>query len=185
MPQRERGRDHRPHGARGLRHALDQDRGHRRGRHTATRCLRLGRGRPHPDRGRVSGLSLHHRGSRRCRPSAQRGLRGSDALGRPHRIGAGPEQHLRPARAPGAFPGRAAGDRRRAGSALASHGGDGTGLRRDPSQHRRGQGGRSGGHGRSLLPRPQGRKTGAVRRADGAARHGRPSTPVLGKAFLE
>ena len=48
LPLGQGGGDHRAHGARGVRHALDQARGDRRGRHAAAGCLRARRSGAHP-----------------------------------------------------------------------------------------------------------------------------------------
>ena len=50
LPLREGSRHDRAHGARGVRHDLDQARSDRRPRHAAARRLRAGRGGPHPVR---------------------------------------------------------------------------------------------------------------------------------------
>ena len=92
LPQREGGGDDRAHGARAVRHAVDQARGHPRRRDPAARRVRPGRGGEGAERGRLRGLSLHDRGSRRGRPAGRGRLQGADAVGRADRLGARPEQ---------------------------------------------------------------------------------------------
>ena len=101
----EGGGDHRPHGARAVRHAVDQARGDRRCRHAAARRVRPGRGGAHPVRGRLRGVSLHDRGSRGRRAPGRGGLPGADAVGRADRLRARAQQSLRPeARCARTFP---------------------------------------------------------------------------------
>ena len=57
LPYRQGGRHHRAHGARGVRHALDQARGDRRSRHAPARRVRPGRGGARPGRRRASRCS--------------------------------------------------------------------------------------------------------------------------------
>ena len=104
LPQRQGGGDHRPHGARAVRHAVDQARGDRRRRHPAARRVRPGRGGAHPVRRRLRGVPLHDRGSRRGRPAGRGRLPGADAVGRADRLGARARQPLRPEGAARAFP---------------------------------------------------------------------------------
>ena len=76
---------------------LDQARSHRRRRYAAAGRVRAHRGGAHPVRGRLRGVSLHHRGPGRGRATAAGGLPGADALGGADRLRPRTEQPVRTA----------------------------------------------------------------------------------------
>ena len=85
LPQRARGRDHGKAGARTVRHTAHQARGDRGLRDAAAGRDRAGGGRADPDQGRLRGLPLLHRGSRRRAASGRRRLPRHHAVGRSDR----------------------------------------------------------------------------------------------------
>ena len=140
LPQRARGHHARPHGARDLRHGMDQARGGGRRLHTAARPLRHRGSCTHAGARGLCSVRLHHRRPGDCAAAARRRVRSHHAVGGADRHRPRPVEPVCAGDPARAVEGCGADRRRRPRPALACRAGDGDGLRRRAAQHRGGTG---------------------------------------------